>query len=127
MEYEYELKEHGFSGEEDYILKLTTMPFEEMFQISRMPEDTFDVHAGAFETATMREIYPEAVREDVLAKLEPTFLRGEQNGKWCDGAAEDKALIPHGYVGDPKGSRYIKTNLKEADRRIAEDIANAFQ
>ena len=26
MEYEYELKEHGFSGEEDYILKLTDMP-----------------------------------------------------------------------------------------------------
>ena len=73
MEYEYELKEHGFSGEEDYILKLTDMPFEEMFQIS----------------------------------------------KWCNGAAEDKALIPNGYVGDPKGSQYIVTNLKEADRRIA--------
>ena len=53
MEYEYELKEHGFSGEEDYILKLTDMPFEEMFRISKMPEDAFDVHAGAFETATM--------------------------------------------------------------------------
>ncbi len=73
MEYKYELKEHGFSGEEDYILKLTDMPFEEMFQIS----------------------------------------------KWCNGAAEDKALIPNGYVGDPKGSQYIVTNLKEADRRIA--------
>ena len=47
---------------EIYILKLTAMPFEEMFQISRMPDDPFDVHAGAFETATMREIYPEADR-----------------------------------------------------------------
>ena len=47
---EYELKEHGFSAEEEYILKLTDMPYEEMFQISRMPEDAFDVHAGAFET-----------------------------------------------------------------------------
>ena len=44
--------------------------------------------------------------------------------KWCDGAAEDKTLIPHGYVGDPRGSWYIVTNLKEADRRIAEDIVN---
>lgn len=77
VEYEYEMKEHGFSGEEDYILKLTTMPFEEMFQISKMPEDEFDVHAGAFETATMHEIYPEAVREDALAELEPTFLKKE--------------------------------------------------
>lgn len=77
MEYENEWREHGFSGEEDYILKLTTMPFEEMFQMSGMPEDEFDVHAGAFETATMREIYPEAVREEKLMELEPTFLKGE--------------------------------------------------
>lgn len=107
-------------------MKLTDKPFEEMFQISKMPEDAFDVHAGAFETATMREIYPEAVREDALAVLEPTFLQGEQIGKWCNGAAEDKALIPNGYVGDPKGSQYIETNLKEADRRIAMDIVNRF-
>lgn len=32
---EYELKEHGFSGEEDYILKLTTMPFEECFRSAK--------------------------------------------------------------------------------------------
>ena len=80
---EYELKEHGFSGEEDYILKLTDMPFEEMFQISKMPEDALDVYAGAFEIATMREIYTEAIREN--------------------------ALIPNGYVGEPKGSQYIET------------------
>lgn len=116
------IEEHGFSGEEDYILKLTDMPFEEMFQISKMPEDAFDVHAGAFETATMREIYPEAVRENALIMLEPTFLQGEQISKWCNGAAVDKTLIPNGYVGDPKGSQYIETSLKEADRRIAMDI-----
>jgi len=39
----------------------------------------------AFETACMREIYPEAVRENTLAMLEPTFLQGEQIGKWCNG------------------------------------------
>lgn len=55
-------------------MKLTDMPFEEMFQISKEPRDAFDVHAGAFETACMREIYPEAVRENTLAMLEPTFL-----------------------------------------------------
>ena len=76
------------------------MPFEEMFQISKMPEDAFDVHAGAFEIATMREIYTEAIREN--------------------------ALIPNGYVGEPKGSQYIETSLKEADRRIAMDIVNSF-
>ena len=74
----------------------------------------------------MREIYPEAVREDALAGLEPTFLQGEQISKWCNGAAEDKALIPNGYVGDQGSSQYIETNLKEADRRIARDIVNSF-
>lgn len=54
-------------------MKLTTMPFEEMFQISKMPRDAFDVHAGAFETATMREIYPEAVRENVLLNCQTKF------------------------------------------------------
>lgn len=123
MEYEYELNEHGFSGDEDYILQLTTMPFEEMFQMSKMPEDEFDVHAGAFETATMWEIYPEAVREEKLVQLRPTFLRGEQIEKWCQGKAEDKNLIPNGYVGAPASSQYIKTRLKDADRRIAKDIS----
>ena len=65
------------------------MPFEEMFQISKMPEDALDVHAGAFEIATMREIYTEAIREN--------------------------ALIPNGYVGEPKGSQYteIKANVEK--------------
>ena len=75
---------------------------------------------------TYKEIYPEAVRENALAVLEPTFLQGEQIGKWCNGAAEDKALIPNGYVGDPRSSQYVETNLKEADRRIAMDIVNSF-
>ena len=66
------------------------------------------------------------VLRSILKILEPTFLQGEQIGKWCNGAAEDKALIPNGYVGDPKGSQYIETNLKEADRRIARDIVNSF-
>lgn len=50
--------------------------------------------------------------------LEPTFLQGEQIGKWCNGAAEDKVLIPNGYEGNPKGIQYIEINLKEAARRI---------
>ena len=56
----------------------------------------------------MREIYPEAVRENALIMLEPTFLQGEQIGKWCNGAAEDKSLIPNGYVGDPKAADILR-------------------
>ena len=68
----------------------------------------------------------EAVRKNALVMLEPTLLQGEQIGKWYNGVAEDKALIPNGYAGDPKGSQYIETNLKEADRRVAMDIVNSF-
>ncbi len=42
MEYEYELKEHGFFPVKRTIfLKLTDMPFEEMFQLSKEPRDAF--------------------------------------------------------------------------------------
>ena len=126
MEYEYELREHGFDGSEDYILKLTTVPFENMFKINQMPADEFDVHAGAFETATMREICPECIREEKLEQLKPTFLKGEQIMKWCQGEKEDQNLIPGGYVGDPAGSGYVETRLRDADRQIAQDIINAF-
>ena len=41
----------------------------------------------------------------------------------CQGNTENKNLIPNGYVGAPASSQYIKTRLKEADRRIAKDIS----
>lgn len=47
----------------------------------------------------------------------------KQIEKWCQGNAEDKNLIPNGYVGAPASSQYIKTRLKEADRQIAKDIS----
>ncbi len=36
----------------------------------------FDVHAGAFETATMREIYPEAVREKCTCHVRTNISAG---------------------------------------------------
>ena len=52
------------------------------------------------------------------------FLQeGDQIKKWCQGNVEDKNLIPNGYAGAPESSKYIKTRLKEADRRIAKDIS----
>ena len=66
------------------------------------------------------------VRHQRVRECWRNFLQGEQIGKWYNGAAEDMVLIPNGYVGDPVSSQYIRTNLKEADRRIAMDIVNRF-
>lgn len=126
-EYADQMEEHGFSGEEEYLLPLTPVSFDEMFACEKMPRDEFDVHAGAFETAVMREICPEFVREGVLADLEPIFLKGEEIGRWCMGEAEDKHLIPDGYVGDPAGSVYVKSRLRAVDELIAKDIRNLVQ
>lgn len=127
-EYADQMREHGFSGEEEYLLPLTPVSFDEMFACEKMPRDEFDVHAGAFETAVMREICPEFVGESVLADLEPTFLKGEEIGsRWCMGEAEDKHLIPNGYVGDPAGSVYVKSRLRAVDELIAKDIRNLTQ
>lgn len=86
-----------------------------------------EVEKLAQKGAVVREICPEFVGESVLADLEPTFLKGEEIGRWCMGEAEDKHLIPNGYVGDPAGSVYVKSRLREVDELIAKDIRNLIQ
>ncbi len=86
-----------------------------------------EVEKLAQKGAVVREICPEFVGESVLADLEPTFLKGEEIGRWCMGEAEDKHLIPNGYVGDPAGSVYVKSRLRAVDELIAKDIRNLIQ
>lgn len=84
-----------------------------------------EVEKLAQKGAVVREICPEFVGESVLADLEPTFLKGEEIGRWCMGEAEDKHLIPNGYVGDPAGSVYVKSRLRavdEADRKGYQEL-----
>ena len=53
------------------------------------------------------------------------FLQGEIDWQMVQWSSRGQGTYPqNGYVGDPKGSQYIETNLKEADRRIAMDIVN---
>ena len=127
MEYEDDMESHGWKGDEAYLLPLTPVKFEEMFECKQMPRDEFDVHAGAFETATMREICSEYVREDILIDAEPTMLHNEQIRKWCEGKAEDRYLIANGYCGDPASSKYIISHLREIDKLLAKDIARALK
>lgn len=69
---------------------------------------------------------PESVKQEKIAGLEPTMLVGEQRRLWNEGEPENKHLIPKGYVGDPAGSQYLKTNVKTAYKEYAEGLAKFF-
>lgn len=120
--YEDDMEMEGFKGDEEYLFIMTPYKFEEMFEIQQMPADSFDVHAGAFETAVMMEILPDMVKTERIAGLKPTMLHDEQIEKWCNGEKEDKDLIAGGYCGDPASSLYIKSHMKLANYQMAKDV-----
>lgn len=121
--YEDDIEYEGFTGKEDYLALIPSFAFERAFQIEQLPKDEFDIHAGAFETAMMQEIMPELVRNDKLEGLEPTLLKGEQRRLWNEGEPENKYLIPKGYVGDPAGSKYVKSDMKTVYEEYAQGLA----
>lgn len=49
------------------------MQLDEAFEIEKWPEDEFDIHASAFETALMLDICPEMVRKEKKEGLKPTI------------------------------------------------------
>lgn len=125
--YEDDIKYEGFSGDEDYLALIPSFKLDQAFEIEQLPKDEFDIHAGAFETAMMQEIMPEAVRVDKIDGLKPTMLQGEQKRLWNQGEPEHKHLISKAYVGDPASSKYIKSNMKAVYEAYAEGLANFFK
>lgn len=124
--YEDDIAYEGFTGQEDYLALIPPFAFERLFEMEQFPKDEFDIHAGAFETALMQEIMPESVKQEKIVGLEPTMLVGEQRRLWNEGEPENKHLIPKGYVGDPAGSQYLKSNVKTAYKEYAEGLAKFF-
>ena len=115
-EYEDDVPYMGFTGDEDYLIKIAPMQLEEAFEIEKWPEDEFDIHASAFETALMLDICPEMVRTEKMEGLKPTFLKDEERSKWNEGNIENIHLVPRAYVGDPAGYKYIVNGIiKPAD------------
>ena len=124
--YEDDIQYEGFNGKEDYLVLIPPFAFERAFQIEQFPKDEFDIHAGAFETALMQEIMPELVRNEKIEGLQPTLLEGEQRRLWNEGEPEHKHLVPKAYVGDPAGSRYVKSDMATVYREYAEGLAQFF-
>lgn len=125
--YEDDVAHEGFDGSEDYLLRIPPFALERAFHISEMPVDEFDIHAGAFETALMQKIMPELVRDDKIDGLPPTLLKGEQKKLWNKGEAENKGLVPLGYVGDPAGSRHIQADMASVYLEYAKGLAEFFK
>ena len=121
-EYEDDVQQAGFTGEEDFLLKIAPMQLEEFFIVEQWPQDPFDIHAGAFETAQMQDILPELVHTEKLEDLTPTMLKGDERKRWNKGEREDIALVPKAYVGDPAGSKYLHADMDKVFTAYAKSL-----
>ena len=116
------LDRFGFKGDEDYLIKITPMQLDEAFEIEKWPEDEFDIHASAFETALMLDICPDMVRKEKIEGLKPTMLKGDERSKWNEGKIENIDLVPRAYVGDPVGYKYIRANMDKVYESFAKSL-----
>jgi len=64
-----------------------------------------DIHAGRGETAAMLEFFPDLVRHQKLADLNPVDFTMEQLTEWRRGYDFSRRLTPLGYVGNPSQAR----------------------
>ena len=125
-EYEDDVPYMGFKGDEDYLIKIDPMQLDEAFKIEKWPEDEFDIHASAFETAQMLEICPDMVRTEKIEGLKPTMLQGEERAKWNEGEVENIALVPRAYV-DPAGYKYIHGDMEKLYECYAKGLYHFFK
>lgn len=126
VEYEDDAPHMGFTGDEDYLIKIAPMQLDEAFEIKQFPEDEFDIHASAFETALMLDICPEMVHEEKIDGLKPTMLKGDDRRKWNEGNIENIALVPRAYVGDPAGYKYIRADMDKVYKSFAGSLYRYF-
>ena len=125
-EYEDDVPYKGFRGDEDYLIKIAPMQLDEAFEIEKWPEDEFDIHASAFETALMLDICPDMVRKEKIEGLKPTMLKGDERAKWNEGKIENIALVPRAYVGDPSGYKYIHADMDKVYESFAKSLYRTF-
>lgn len=127
LTFEDDASADGLNGKEDYILAVPPYDFEKMVHGLEHMTDQFDIHAGAFETACMREAFPELTDMDTAVKMKATMLQGEKIGQWGSGKPEYNYLTPEGHVGDPAASVHLQTEMEKANRHIAHDIIDFYK
>lgn len=125
--FEDDIKMYGLTGKEDFILEVPSYPLADMVCGVEELKDDFDVHAGALETAFMREAFPELTDMEIAKKQKPTMLKGEQIKQWQSGKTEYNSLTPNGHVGDPAMSVNLQTEREKANRVIAHQIIEFYK
>lgn len=127
LTFQCDLEMEGFCGNENFLI---TLPEHVLYHLGSMEgqlEDQFDVHAGAYETANMLVCYPELTNTEWAEKEQATMLQGEQIEKWLSGHAEDKGIIPMGYVGNPSAYKQIHSTHEVYSREMAKEIMKYYQ
>lgn len=101
----YELGQFGLSGKEDYILvDAAEYPMELFADEEHEGEQaSYDIHAGAFETAAMKYFYADLVKEQVADRLEDNSLTDKTLAMWMAGGEQTVEAAPLGYAGNPAG------------------------
>lgn len=127
LTFQCDLKMEGFNGDENYLLVLPDEVLQHLGTLKGALEDEFDVHAGAFETANMLEVYPQLTDTVQAKKEKATLLKGEQIKKWLGGNQEDKPIIPMGYVGSPAAYDQINSTAEKYNREIAKEIIKHYK
>lgn len=126
LTFQCDMEMEGFRGDENCLIILPDGLLQYLGSMDGQLEDRFDVHAGAFETAGMYEIYPELTNLEQAKQEEATLLKGEQISKWLGGDKKDKDIIPMGYVGSPKAFKQIHSTQEKYSREIAKEIMKYY-
>lgn len=127
LTFKEELQREGFNGDENYILPVPFYPLDQMITMTEPPKDSFDVHAGAYETAVMRDTFPDLTDMATAITLQPTMLKDGQIEQWVSGEQAFISLIPDGHTGDPAGSQHMTTDVPSANRAIARSIIQFYR
>lgn len=117
----YELAEHGLSGTEYYCLLDAADYPPEIFG----NEDTgLDIHAGTYESATMKHFYHDILDEETAKRLPDSSLDMNTIKIWLQGDEDVRKVVPLGYAGNPAVYEKKLSQVRKIYEILSEYIAD---
>jgi len=116
----YELEEHGLSGKENYCIVDGAEYPPEVFEDGGTG---LDIHAGAFESASMKYFYSDILNEELAKKLPDCSLNDSTIQNWFAGGEEARKVVPLGYAGNPADYEKQLKNVGRIYEILCEHIA----
>lgn len=99
----YDLEPNGLTGSEDHVLvDMADYPME-YFEEPEERRGLLDIHAGAYETASMKYLFGDEVLigKDSIDRLDDYSLNMQTIMTWSHGGEEVINIVPEGYAGNP--------------------------